>query len=152
MQTLRAALAACAGFLLGVLWMDLMFDLQALPQPDEVPEPILVSIAAYYHRVTTDAQPMGVLIASVMLVAVAGALWQAMRTRTGRDWLALALVALPVGLALGRVVPDAVRLGMRTDPLAIQSTLAHAIGHDHLVCLGSVLAFLVLQIVPRRTA
>src|SRR5262249_18886028 len=48
-------LAACGGFLLAVLWMDLMFDLQML---GAAPEAAVASIAAYYRRVTTDARPM----------------------------------------------------------------------------------------------
>src|ERR1043166_2149382 len=46
-------LAACGGFLLAVLWMDLMFDVQVLPhRTPELPEPVVSSIAAYYRRVT----------------------------------------------------------------------------------------------------
>lgn len=50
-------LTACAGFLLAVLWMDLMFDSQAGlrgPQPDEA---ALAAIGAYYHRATTHPSP-----------------------------------------------------------------------------------------------
>ena len=64
-------LTACAGFLLAVLWMDLIFDNQAGlrgPQPDES---ALASIGAYYHRVTTTSQPRGTLIAGVMAVLLA---------------------------------------------------------------------------------
>jgi hypothetical protein len=147
---LRVLLAACAGFLVGVLWMDLMFDVQALRAPVEMPEAALASIAAYYRRVTTDAWPMGPVIACVMVVAVLAALWQAVRTPGLRTAAVLLLVVLPVGLALGRVVPDAVRLGTRGDPVAAQAALARSIGRDHVVCLASMLAVLVLQLVPRR--
>ena len=53
-------LAACGGFLLAVLWMDLMFDVQVLRhrRDAQLPEPVLASIAAYYGRVTTRARPM----------------------------------------------------------------------------------------------
>jgi hypothetical protein len=149
---MRALLAACAGFLLGVLWMDLMFDVQALRALGEVPEPALASIAAYYRRVTTDAWPMGGLIGTVMGIAIAGALWQVIRAPDWQSASALVLIVLPVGLAFGRVVPDAVRLGMRADPIATQAALARTIGRDHLVCLAAVLAFLALQLIPRRAA
>jgi hypothetical protein len=43
-----------------------------------------------------------------------------------------------------RTVPNAVRLGTRADGLAEQSHLARAICRDHLFCLGSISAFLVL--------
>ena len=150
MHGVRATLAACAGFLLGVLWMDLMFDVQALRVPGEVPEAALASIAAYYRRVTTDAWPMGPLIAAVMVIAVILATWQVLRTPRWRSVAALMLIVLPVALALGRVVPNAVRLGTRTDPVATQAALARSIGRDHLACLAAVLAFLALQLA--RTA
>jgi hypothetical protein len=143
-------LAACAGFLLGVLWMDLMFDVQALVGGAAVPEPALASIAGYYRRVTTDAWPMGALIAGVMAVAVVGALVEAVRMPGMRSGAGLLLIAAPVWLALGRVVPNAVRLGGRGDPADSQARLAQAIARDHLVCLVAVAAFLVLQLASRR--
>jgi len=150
MHGVRALLAACAGFLVGVLWMDLMFDVQALRATVEVPEAALASIASYYGRVTTDAWPMGPVIAAVMAVAVLAALWQAVRTPGCRTAVTLLLVIFPVVLALGRVVPDAVRLGTRADPVATQAALARSIGRDHVICLVSMLAVVVLQVVPRR--
>src|SRR6202035_738252 len=64
--------AAGAGFLLAVLLFDLMFDIQVLRQKaNEVPEPVLASISAYYKRVTTDASPMGRLVALVMVATIA---------------------------------------------------------------------------------
>jgi len=151
MDGVRPTLAACAGFLLGVLWMDLMFDAQALGLPGHVPEPALASIAAYYRRVTTEAWPMGALIGTVMAVAVVGALWQALRAPRLSSVAALLLITLPTALALGRVFPNAVRLGARGDTVAMQAALARGIGRDHLACLAAVLAFLALQVVsPRR--
>jgi hypothetical protein len=50
---------AGAGFLLAVLWFDLMFDVQVLrAAPGALPEPVLASIAGYYARVTTAARPI----------------------------------------------------------------------------------------------
>jgi len=63
----------CGGFLLAVLWMDLMFDVQVLRykgENSELPEEVLRSIAAYYRRVTTEARPMGYAIVLVMLVVI----------------------------------------------------------------------------------
>jgi len=152
MHGVRALLAACAGFLVGVLWMDLMFDVQVFGAPVEVPEAALASIAAYYRRVTTDAWPMGPVIACVMVVAVLAAAWQALRAPGLRTAAVLLLVVLPVALALGRVVPDAVRLGTRADPVAAQAALARSIGRGHVICIASMLAVVVLQLVPRREA
>ncbi len=52
-------MTAGAGFLLAVLWFDLMFDVQTLGRGEgQVPAEALSSIAAYYGRVTTAARPM----------------------------------------------------------------------------------------------
>jgi hypothetical protein len=148
---LNALLAACGGFLLAILWMDLIFDTQVLGQKREngaLPEPVLASIAAYYRRATTDSFPMGRLIAAVMGVGVVTCV---LALFVGRGalllrLLALALLAGPVALAATRIVPDAVRLGARKDDAPIQSSLARRICRDHLVCLAGIAGFIAVEL------
>jgi hypothetical protein len=147
-----ALVAAGAGFLLAVLWFDLMFDVQvrgARAAPDgDLPEPVLASIAGYYRRVTTDARPMNRLVAVTMLVTLAGIGIQALTGDTP-GWVSVvsALAALTgIGLAGARTVPRAVRLGSRRDPVAVQSALARSILGDHLVCLAAIATLVVLQV------
>lgn len=144
-------LAACGGFLLAILWMDLIFDSQVLGQKPEngaLPEPVLASIAGYYRRATTDSFPMSRLIAAVMGIGlVAGVL--ALFVGKGAlllRLLALPLLAGPVALAATRVVPDAVRLGSRQDDAATQSSLARRICRDHLVCLAGIAGFVAVEL------
>ena len=148
---MRVMLAAGGGFLLAVLWFDLMFDVQALrarPRHGPLPEPALASIAGYYRRVTTDASPMGRLVAVAMLATLAAAVADlAIGARPLAVRVAsLALLAAPISLALARTFRNAVRLGARCDPPERQSELARAIGRDHLLCLAGVLPFLALQL------
>lgn len=143
-------LAASLGFLAAVLWMDLMFDAQALGGSD-VAEPALASIAAYYRRATTDAQPMSLLIAGTMLVALGCAAAGAVRTPQWRSIAVVVLVAAPVGLALFRIVPNAVRLGQRSDPIDFQAALARAIALEHVACLAMIATALVLVCSGRRS-
>ena len=138
-------LMAAAGTLLGVLWMDLMFDVQVLGRSGDLPEPVLASIAGYYRRVTTDAWPMGAAIASAMALAVGSAAWQLVDGRRGHTPPSFAGL-LPVALAGRRVVPNAARLGQRIDSVAEQSRLARAVCRDHLACLAMVLAVVALQL------
>src|SRR5262245_24232700 len=110
--------------------MDLMFDVQVLAAPAGAPlaSPVLASIAAYYHRATTTAWPMGNLIGVVMMIGVVAALVNAIRGE-GPLWrraLPVFLLAAPVALALGRIFPDAVRLGAAADPPLVQSELARS--------------------------
>lgn len=142
-------LTACSGFLLAVLWMDLIFDVQVLQNRsagEELAERALASIANYYHRATTTSRPMSRLIALVMLILLAALGIQAAK---GHDpgWrlaISAALAGVPIALALTRTVPAAVRLGRRADGPAEQTRLARAICRDHLVSFGSMLAFVVL--------
>ena len=79
---MNAFVAAGAGFLLAVLWFDLMFDVQVLRgQPDAA----VASISAYYRRVTTDARPMNVLIGAAMAGAGAHTFPAAVRLGARRD-------------------------------------------------------------------
>lgn len=144
-------MTACGGFLLAVLWMDLIFDIQSLGHRDtghQLPEAVLVSIAAYYHRATTTSRPMSRLIALVMAILVGAFGFQA---AFGHDpglvlVISAALVGVPIVLALVRTVPNAVRLGHRTDSATGQTRLALSICRDHLLCFGCLLTFLVLWI------
>jgi hypothetical protein len=144
-------LAACGGFLLAVVWMDLIFDVQVLrsPRGAALPEPVLASIAGYYRRATTDSRPMSRLIALVMLVAVLGSLLELVRGdgALAARATAVALCAAPTLLAGVRVVPNAVRLGQRSDDVATQSALARAVCRDHLLCLALIGAFTLLELV-----
>lgn len=146
----------CGGFLLGVLWMDLMFDVQVLGKGrrhQALPEQVLGSIAAYYQRVTTRARPMGHAVAAMMLIGLLTLLLQTFRGGEWR-WINLAslfLFAVPVALALFRTYPNAVRLGSRVDSASEQSRLARTVGRDHLLCLGAMLSFVALQLLAALT-
>jgi len=144
-------LTACAGFLLAVLWMDLIFDTQVSRrdrggEPDEA---ALLSISGYYRRATTTSRPMSTLIVLVMGILLVALVFESTRgTRPG--WvlvLSAFLAGGPILLAWVRTVPNAVRLGGRTDPPGEQTRLARSILRDHCVCLVGICAFLVLWLV-----
>ena len=128
--------------------MDLIFDAQVLRHRrlDELPEPVLGSIAGYYHRATTTSRPMSLLIALVMVILLGALGFQALRGFDPR-WLVVAsavLAGVPIVLAMARTVPNAVRLGNRVGTVAEQSRLARSICRDHLFCMASMSTFLVL--------
>src|SRR5215213_8590874 len=110
------------GFLLAVLWFDLMFDVQAWRRPSsaQVSEQVVDSISSYYRRVTTGARPMNRLIAVVMAATI-GALAVQVSSDDAPDWVAaasLALTLMAVAIAGARTVPSARRLGTRRDDVA----------------------------------
>jgi hypothetical protein len=146
----NAFVSAGAGFLLAVLWFDLMFDVQVIGRREgNLPEPVLASIAGYYARVTTAARPMNRLVVTAMLATLAAIVVELARggAHAWARWLSLALALVPIALAGARTVPAAVRLGTRGDAPAGQSALARSIFRDHLLCAGAIAALLVVQLV-----
>jgi hypothetical protein len=140
-----AFVTAGAGFLLAVLWFDLMFDVQILRSQRE---PAVASISRYYRRVTTDARPMNRLVAAAMLATLAAIVVQIAK---GDDpawvgWASLALAGSAVAIAAVHTVPAAVRLGSDKDPIEMQVTLARSICRDHLVCFTAIAAVIVIQL------
>jgi hypothetical protein len=144
-----ASISAGAGFLLAVLWFDLMFDVQVRRHPEgELPEEVLASIAGYYRRVTTAARPMNRLVAAAMLATVGAVVVQIGRADEPRwvGWASLGLVGFAVAIAAAHTVPAAVRLGARRDPPEAQSRLARSILRDHVLCFAAIASTLVVQL------
>ena len=146
---MHAAATAGLGFLLAVLWFDLMFDVQVRRHHEaQLPAAVLDSISAYYRRVTTNARPMNRLVGAAMLFALGAQAGELVR-HDANTWVAsvsLALTVAAVGLAGARTVRNAVRLGGRTDTADQQSALARAILRDHLVCITAIALVLILQL------
>ena len=150
---MTGVLAATGGFLLAVLWMDLMFDIEARGGKAVLEEPVLQSITGYYRRATTTSQPMGAVIAGVMLLLLAALTAEAVRGDSP-GWLigASALLAGgPIALALFRTVPNAVRLGRRTGSPAEQTRLARAVLRDHVICAIGMALFVALWVLRSLT-
>ena len=146
---MHACAATGAGFLIAVLWFDLMFDVQTRKHAgDTLPTEALASISAYYRRVTIEAWPMNRLIAVVMgltlLAIVAEIVQNADHWWIG--WIALAAAASAIGLARARTIPNAMRLGGAAKSLDVQTRLARAIYRDHLYCLAAIAVVLGLQL------
>lgn len=137
---------AGAGFLLAVLWFDLMFDVQVLRADGR--EQGVASIAAYYRRVTLEASPMNRLVAVMMIGTVAALVVQVARDDAPR-WASVSSLVLTLGaicLAAGHTFRTGARLGSGRDSAAGQVALARLMLRDHLVCLGAIVAVLVLQL------
>lgn len=137
------------GFLLAVLWFDLMFDVQTRGHTgDLLPTEVLTSISTYYRHVTTDSYPMNRLVSSVMLLTILAIGAEIFEGKVPRwiSWGSLAFICVGVALALSRTVPDAVRLGTAADTLAVQTELARSIYSDHVFAFARTLLLLVLQL------
>ena len=146
---MHAFVAAGAGFLIAVLWFDLMFDVQTRKHAaDPLPTEILSSISAYYRRVTIEAWPMNRFITVVMiltLLAIVAEIFQNAE-HWWVAWISLVAAASAIGLARVRTVPNAMRLGRAADSPAEQTHLARAIYRDHIYCLAAIFVLLILQL------
>jgi hypothetical protein len=144
-----AFVTAGAGFLLAVLWFDLMFDVQVAGHHDgELPEDVLASVAGYYGRVTTSARPMNRLIAAVMVGTLAAIVVEIVEGFGPGwvPWVSLALAVPPILLAGARTVPSAVRLGGRGDTIDAQGALARSILREHLLCFAAIASLVAVQL------
>ena len=146
---MHAVAAAGAGFLLAVLWFDLMFDVQVRGHDGQVlPPATIASIAAYYRRVTTEARPMNRLVSAAMLVTLLAIVIEIAKGTT-TPWLsAISLLFLlgAIGLALARTFRNAATLGRGAGTPEFRSQLARAIYGDHLFCLAAIVLVIGLQL------
>ncbi len=144
--------AAGAGFLLAVLWFDLMFDVQTRGHAGDVlPREVLASISAYYRRVTTEAYPMNRLVVLVMLLTI-GAIVAAIVQGENPWWIgwgSLLLAGSGFVPTMRRTVPNARRLGTGKDLAEEQSRLARAVCRDHLFSFARMAGVLCLQLIAR---
>jgi ER membrane protein SH3 len=139
-------ITAGAGFLLAVLWFDLMHDVQLLDRRVPLAEAV-DSIAAYYRRVTTSARPMNRLIALVMVATLVASVVQLLRDEVSNAaaFSTLLLLAVAIGIAGARTVANAVRLGTHDEPARARTARARSILSDHALCFGLVLTAVVIQ-------
>jgi hypothetical protein len=143
--------AAGAGFLLAVLWFDLMFDVQARKREGVLPPEVLASISAYYRRVTTEAYPMNRLVALVMLLTLAAIcveIWQG-ENAWWIGWGSLLLAGSGFVPTMMRTVPNARRLGSGQDPAEEQSRLARTVCRDHMLSFARMSFVLALQLMAK---
>jgi len=144
--------AAGAGFLLAVLWFDLMFDVQTRKHAgDALPADVLASISAYYRRVTTEAYPMNRLVALVMLLTLAAICAEIIEDKNPWwiGWGSIVLAGSGFVPTMVRTVPNARRLGSGSDTPEEQSRLARAVCRDHMFSFGRMLVVLILQLSAR---
>ena len=149
---MNAFAAAGVGFLLAVLWFDLMFDVQTRESTaNSLPPDILASISAYYRRVTTEAYPMNRLVALVMLLTLAVIVAAIVRGIYAWwiAWGSLLLARSGFVPTIIRTIPNARRLGAATDTPEEQTGLARVVCRDHMFIFARMSVVLILQLIAR---
>ena len=128
---MQAFATACAGFLLAVLWFDLMHDVAWRSDLD--------GVKRYYRRVTTDAAPMNLLVLVAMLGLVASLVVELVGDSVPA-WAAIASLVLAMPpIALSRRTVRAARALSTPDG-------ARSILRDHLFCFPCIAGVLIVQL------
>jgi len=140
-------LCACIGYLIAVLWIDLIFDSLVLPyhgSKEPLPEEVLATMSSFFKRLTLKPRLIFVVMITmftiVILQIVQGTVpaWIA--------WTSLVLVVVPTGYATTRVMPAARRLGSRQDGVEKQSELARSLFAMHSFSLFLMTLLMVIQL------
>ena len=143
------------GFLAGILWLDLMFDVQLLRgrRARRDPSEALASIAPYYRHATVRARPMNLLIAGVMVATLVAIALQ-LRDASTPAWVprtSLVTCGVPIALAALSTVPSAIKLGTLPEGARDErNRLASRVLRDHLIALTGIVATLVVQLAFAR--
>jgi uncharacterized membrane protein len=134
---MQAFATAAAGFLLAVLWFDLMHD--GLARGDGPTDDGLLTIQRYYRRVTTDAFPMNRLVLGAMLALLVSLVAELVGSSvpTWAPVVSLVLAVPPIVLsrkivAMAKSVPSAAD--------------AKVILRDHVLCFVAMSAVVFVQL------
>lgn len=142
----------CIGFMLAVLYIDLMFDVTAVPHRHTgkpLPKEVLDPITHYYGRITQNPY----VLMFVMLTTTIALVLQIVYDLAPR-WAAYSsLCAMGLAMVAGaaKVIPTAQRLGSRKDPEDVQTRLVHGMFPSHIVLLACILVLAVMQLVAAGT-
>jgi hypothetical protein len=142
----------CLGFCIAVIYIDLVFDLSAMPYrktnanlPDDVIDPITI----YYKYVTKNPW----LLIFVLTTAAACLITEVSLELVPRwaGYSSLVLLGVIMLLGVARVIPLAARLAARKDRAEKLTVWAHALGPYHLFLLLALLTLALLQFstIPR---
>jgi hypothetical protein len=145
---MQAFATASAGFLLAVLWFDLMHDV--LARGDGPTDEGLETIRRYYARVTRGAAPMNrlVMLAMIGLLATLVAELVGSSVPAWAGVASLVLAVPPIALAGASTVPTAVRLGQDEDPPGSDTGRARArlILRQHVFCFACIATVVAIQL------
>jgi hypothetical protein len=138
----------CVGFMLAILYIDLMFDVMAVPyrrSGTTLPKDVLDPITHYYSRVTQNPY----VLIFVMLTTTIVLVLQIVYGLTPR-WAAyssLAAMGLAMAAGIVRVIPTAKRLASGKDPAEVQTRLVQSVLTAHVLLLICILVLAAIQLV-----
>lgn len=140
------ALFLCIGFMLAVLYIDLMFDVSAFPHRragTTLPAEVLDPITHYYGRITRNPYVLMFVMLTATACLVAEILYGPVTRSAAYASLALMAVAMLTGTF--KVIPTAQRLAAGRDAADTQTALVHSMLPFHLLLLVCILSLAAIQ-------
>ena len=141
------ALFLCLGFMMAVLYIDLMFDVSAAPYRKSaaaLPAEILDPITHYYGRITQNPY----VLMFVMLVAtlcIGAEIVYALAPKWAA-YASLFLMGLSMLTGTLKVIPTAQRVGSGRDDADARTRMIHGMLPFHIVLLINILLLIAIQV------
>jgi hypothetical protein len=136
----------CIGFMLAVLYIDLVFDMSALPYRKNkaaLPREVLDSITNYYSHITRNPW----LLIFVMTTSATCIVWEIVYDlvppRIG--YSSVVLFGALMLISMLKVIPAAQRLASGKESMERQVRLVHSLFPYHVLLLIAVIALTLLQ-------
>ncbi len=140
------ALFLCIGFMIAVLYMDLVFDISALPHRRDkgpLPPEILDPITIYYRYITRNPYLLMFVMLTTLVSIIVQIVYATVPRWTGYTALFCILFAMVGGTA--KVIPTAQRLATGKDTVEERSRMIHSMFPFHILLLISILALAAVE-------
>jgi hypothetical protein len=141
---LLAPVLVCIGFMLAILYIDLQFDMLALPyrrSGEPVPADVLRQITTYYGVITKNPYLLMFVMMTTITCIVVEILYDLVPRWVG--YSSLALIGLAAAVTIIKVIPSAQHLS--TDKDSADQRAVHALFPSHICLLIVILLLALLQ-------
>lgn len=139
---------ACIGFMLAILYIDLMFDVMSVPHRRSgatLPKGVLEPITHYYARVTQNPYVlMFVMLTTTICLVVQAVYGLAPRWAA---YTSLAAMGLAMVAGIVKVIPAARRIASGKDPAEVRTRLIHGVFTAHALLFVCILVLAAIQLV-----
>jgi uncharacterized membrane protein YhaH (DUF805 family) len=136
----------CIGFMIAVLYIDLVFDTTALPYrrtKSVLPRDVLESITNYYGRITRNPYLLMFIMTTAATCIISEIVFDLVPPRIG--YSSLALFGVMMLISTLKVIPAARRLASGKESTERQIRLVHSLFPYHVLLLIAIIALTLLQ-------
>jgi hypothetical protein len=136
----------CIGFMMAVLYIDLMFDVSAAPYrrtKTALPSEVLDPITHYYGRITQNPYVLMFVMLTAAICIGAEIVFGLAPRWVGYSSLFLMGLSMVTGTL--KVIPTAQRLGSGNDSAEARTRMVHSMLPFHLVLLINIILLAAIQ-------